>query len=161
MIKKQKKNKINIASPGYIYLIEAKGFHGIFPGIFLKRCKIGKSINPKERLEDLQSGQPPCDYEIIATIHVKNMATTEKELHKIFADCKVNLTKSREYFDLTPWRYFQVLGMMNKRKAASLGLVPFLLAITAIASLLWVGNGGIPIQLEKQLDPISSPAKPL
>ncbi|WP_257236801.1 hypothetical protein [Nostoc sp. 'Peltigera malacea cyanobiont' DB3992] len=37
----------NDHEPGFIYLMEAEGYHGLIPGCYLRRCKIGLSRNPE------------------------------------------------------------------------------------------------------------------
>lgn len=56
-------------SPGYVYLIEAIGFHGLFPGKLLKRCKIGLSRDPDARLHRFKISQFPCDVRIVLAIY--------------------------------------------------------------------------------------------
>jgi hypothetical protein len=98
----------NDHKPGYIYLMEAVGYHGLFPGCYLKRCKIGLSSNPQLRLQNFIDNQPPCDIQIIRKIHVEDMADIEARLHNQFKHCKVKLTKSKEWFDLNPVDYLRV-----------------------------------------------------
>lgn len=47
----------NDHEPGYIYLMEAEGYHGLIPGFYLRRCKIGLSRNPQLRLENFHANQ--------------------------------------------------------------------------------------------------------
>ncbi len=100
--------------PGYIYLIEAIGYHGLLPGFYLRRCKIGLSKNPQARLQNFIDNQPPCDVQILRTIYVKDMAGVENELHKQFKYCNVRLTKSKEWFDLNPIDFLRVNGAFNR-----------------------------------------------
>ena len=102
--------------PGQIYLMKAIGYHGLIPGCYLSRMKIGLSRNPDARLDQLHSNQPPCDLEIVHTIDVNDMAQTEEELHEIFKNSNVKLIKSREYFDLMPWQVQHCICLMNRYK---------------------------------------------
>ena len=97
----------NDHEPGYIYLIEALGYHGI-GSMFLKRCKIGLSRNPEARRETFVKAQFPCDVKIVKSIFVEDMADVESKLHEQFDFCNVELEKSREWFDLSPWQYLRV-----------------------------------------------------
>jgi T5orf172 domain-containing protein len=104
--------------PGYIYLMCAKGYHGWIPGCLLKRCKIGLSRNPEQRVRQIASfegSQPPCDIEILLTVQVQDMATIEGKLHKRFARKNVKLRKSREWFDLWLWQILMVKLLMKFR----------------------------------------------
>lgn len=92
----------NDHEPGYIYLIEAIGYHGFLPGCLIKRCKIGLSRNPQLRLQNFHDNQPPCDLKIVRTIYVEDMKAVEAKLHKQFKYCHIRLTKSKEWFDLNP-----------------------------------------------------------
>lgn len=94
--------------PGYIYLIQAEGFHGKIESCFVKRCKIGLTRNIQNRLEQLEGSQPPCNYKVIRTICVDNMALVEGQLHRQFKHCAVKLRRSREWFDFSPWQFLLV-----------------------------------------------------
>lgn len=104
----------NDHEPGWIYLIEAIGFHGIIPGCYLKRCKIGLSRNPQARLDAFHDNQPPCDLRIVRTIYVNDMEVVETQLHKQFRSCNVKLKKSREWFDLNPWQFWLVQRSLDR-----------------------------------------------
>ncbi|GEM_PF-4964400 len=91
-------------APGQIYIIIACGYHGFFPGCYLYRCKIGLAIDAKKRLKQLQSIQAPCDYKLLKIIQVSDMAKVESLLHKQFSSSNVQLSQSREWFDLTLWQ---------------------------------------------------------
>jgi len=88
--------------PGFLYLVKAIGYHGLIPGCLLGRYKIGLTRDLNRRLDEFHSTQPPCDYEIVASVFVENMLDEEQRLHKIFRTSNVKLKKSREYFDLMP-----------------------------------------------------------
>ncbi|BDA71557.1 hypothetical protein CAL7716_057230 [Calothrix sp. PCC 7716] len=84
--------------PGYVYLMEAEGFHGAFSGL-CKRIKIGLSRNPDAREDTLNSNQPPCNINIVDTVYVYKMLEVETYLHNKFKHRNVKLRKSREWFD--------------------------------------------------------------
>ncbi|TBR56779.1 hypothetical protein B4U84_28485 [Westiellopsis prolifica IICB1] len=94
--------------------MEAVGYHGIIPGCFLRRCKIGLSRNPHLRLQNFHDNQPPCDIKILKTIYVEDMEAVETELHRQFKGCQVKLIKSREWFDLYPWQFAMVHWSMSR-----------------------------------------------
>ena len=81
----------NDHEPGFIYLMEAEGYHGLIPGAWLRRCKIGLSRNPEARLDNFHRNQPPCNVKILKTIYVENMADVEGKLHQQFSRCNVKL----------------------------------------------------------------------
>ncbi|WP_242038991.1 GIY-YIG nuclease family protein [Anabaena lutea] len=95
-------NPRNDHEPGYIYLMEAVGYHGLLPGCYLRRCKIGLSRNPQLRLQNFHDNQPPCNIKILRTIYVEDMKAVEAQIHKQFNYCRVKLVKSEEWFDLNP-----------------------------------------------------------
>lgn len=87
----------NDHEPGYIYLMEAEGYHGLIPGCYLRRCKIGLSRNPQLRLENFHANQPRCNMKILKTVYVQDMPEVEAQLHQKFPKSQVkNLVKSRE-----------------------------------------------------------------
>ncbi len=100
--------------PGWVYLMEAEGYHGLIPGCFLRRVKIGLSRNPQKRLDDFHSNQPPCNIRIIRTIFVEDMKKVEDELHEQFKHSSVTLHRSREWFDLDPLQFWQVQQAFNR-----------------------------------------------
>ncbi|MEM7726052.1 MAG: GIY-YIG nuclease family protein [Cyanobacteria bacterium P01_A01_bin.45] len=106
----------NDNEPGYIYLIEAIGFHGIIPGKLVRRCKIGLSRNPQLRRQNFVDSQFPCNVRIVKSIWVEDMLKIETQLHQIFNFCNVELEKSREWFDLTPWQFYRCLWELRKRE---------------------------------------------
>ncbi|NMG11357.1 GIY-YIG nuclease family protein [Brasilonema sp. UFV-L1] len=110
--------------PGFIYLIESIGYHGIIPGKFpgVKRCKIGLTRSLDLRLDNLESSQPPCDYVILKSIYVSDMKTVETLLHKEFKEFNIKLKKSREWFDFAPWELIRV-RMAFSRHHRKYGLV--------------------------------------
>lgn len=102
--------------PGYVYLLIAQGYHGIIPGLLLKRCKIGLSRNPEARVKQIASfegSQPPCDISILETIYVQDMKLVEGKLHKKFKSSSVKLKKSREWFDLWVWQIWLIYFWMK------------------------------------------------
>ncbi len=95
--------------PGFVYLMEAQGFHGVLPGCFLRRCKIGLSRDPQKRLNNFHDSQPPCNLRIVCTVFVQNMAAVEGELHVQFKNYSVTtLHRSKEWFDLDPLQFWRV-----------------------------------------------------
>ncbi|MDJ0617023.1 MAG: GIY-YIG nuclease family protein [Calothrix sp. MO_192.B10] len=103
---------------GYIYIMEAEGFHGIFPGKLLKykRIKIGLSRNPNSRENRLNSTQPPCNINLIDTVYVYNMKDAETHLHQMFQSCNVKLRKSKEWYDFNHFQYISLIREINKVK---------------------------------------------
>ena len=130
--------------PGYIYLIEAKGYHGLFPGCYLKRCKIGLTRNPQARLQNFIDNQPPCDFEIIKLIKVDAMADIENKLHNQFLHCNVKLIKSKEWFDLNPIDLIRLNAAFDnqlkskKLKDNTINIILSLLGISVVLSALIV-----------------------
>ena len=100
--------------PGYIYIMQAIGYGGIFPGALIGRYKIGLSRSPQNRLDQLLSAQPCCDIEIVHTVAVEDMADAESELHRVFKNSNVKLAKSREWFNLNPIQVRQCIWLMNR-----------------------------------------------
>jgi hypothetical protein len=91
--------KRNDDMPGYVYLMEAIDFHGKLNQGFLRRCKIGLS-----------------DIELLVYVHVERMETEESKLHRQFRHCNVKLKKSREWFDLNPLQFIEVLSCFEALK---------------------------------------------
>jgi hypothetical protein len=102
--------------PGWIYVLEAEGYHGIYPGCILRRVKIGLSRDVDQRLDTLHSNQPCCDYKLIKVIYVESMSDVETRLHQIFKNSNVKLKKSREYFDLYPWQMVYLHWLMSQHE---------------------------------------------
>jgi Meiotically up-regulated gene 113 len=116
--------------------MEAEHFHGIIPGCYLRRCKIGLSRNPQMRLDTFHSNQPPCNIKILRTIYVEDMELVESELHQQFKHCNVKLLKSREWFDLSPIDFIRVNWAFSKYETHQISLseipVKAVLAVTLI-----------------------------
>lgn len=131
----------NDSSPGYIYLMEALGYHGLVPGCYLRRCKIGLSRNPQARLDNFHSNQPPCDIKIVKTVFVNDMVTVEAELHQLFKNYQVKLERSREWFDLNPLQYHRVLWVMNRYETHQLTFksIPLQAVVSGLITLFSVG----------------------
>lgn len=100
--------------PGWVYLLEAEGYHGYIPGVYLRRCKIGLTRSVENRLDTLHSSQPPCNYKVVRAIYVEDMASVEDSLHRQFKHRNVKLKKSREWFDIYPHQYAMVLWMFSR-----------------------------------------------
>ena len=80
-------NKGTTSKPGYIYVIHA---------VNTDRYKIGKSINPNNRLVSL-SKQAPYKLKLLFSFAVQDMSRAEKQLHQHFVDKQVN----SEWFQLS------------------------------------------------------------
>lgn len=145
--------------PGFIYLMEAEGYHGLIPGCYLRRCKIGLSRNPEARLDKFHRNQPPCNVKILKTIYVEDMADVESELHQQFSQCNVELIRSQEWFDFNPVQFMRVNWEFEKRSLHILSLkdLPVKLIIFSMIGLLFVGTvagrltSQSPMQPQKQL----------
>ncbi len=126
---------------GHIYLIEAVNVTGIIPGKLVRRCKIGLSRNPELRLQNFIDNQPPCDFKIVKTIYVSDMATVEDQLHARFKHCNIKLEKSREWFDLNPWQYAMVLWAFSRYESRRISFedIPVRLVAGGLVALLGVG----------------------
>lgn len=96
---------------GFVYLVEAKGFYGIF-SFLIKRRKIGLSNNPERRLKELNSEQAPCPIVGIRYIEVKDNSLTEKDLHAKFARNR----KHGEWFDFWFWE-LPLVDLAYERRA--------------------------------------------
>lgn len=149
----------NDHEPGFIYLMEAEGYHGLIPGCYLRRCKIGLSRNPEARLDNFHRNQPPCNVKILKTIYVEDMADVENELHQQFSQCNVELIKSQEWFDFNTVQFLIVNWEFEKRSLHILSLrdLPVKLIIFGMVGLLFVGaiagrlTSQSPMQPQKQL----------
>jgi len=130
--------------PGYLYLVKAIGYHGLIPGCLLGRYKIGLTRDLNRRLDEFHSTQPPCDYEIVASVFVENMLDEEQRLHKIFRTSNVKLKKSREYFDLLPWQVARAKWEFSRLKNKDVRLVIpkniLLVAATAGIAMFFISH---------------------
>lgn len=72
------------AVPGHIYLIKSGPHH-----------KIGRTKDMKTRIPSI-GAKLPIEPEVILTVAVPDMAATERDLHALFADKRLN----GEWFDL-------------------------------------------------------------
>ena len=149
----------NDHEPGFIYLMEAEGYHGLVPGAWLRRCKIGLSRNPEARLENFHRNQPPCNVKILKTIYVEDMAEVESELHQQFSQCNVELIKSQEWFDFNAVQFLMVNWEFEKRSlhVFSISELPIKLIIFSMIGLVSLGTvagrltSQSPMQPQKQL----------
>ncbi|WP_375514652.1 GIY-YIG nuclease family protein [uncultured Nostoc sp.] len=149
----------NDHEPGYIYLMEAENYHGLIPGAWLRRCKIGLSRDPQARLDRFHRNQPPCNVKILKTIYVEDMAEIENQLHEKFSHCNVDLIKSQEWFDFYPIQFLSVQWEFEKRRlyVFSISELPIKLIILGMVGILGVGviagklTNQPPVQLQKQL----------
>lgn len=143
-------------APGWVYILVAQGYHGIFPGCFIKRCKIGLTHDVPSRLKRLESSQAPCDYKLIKSIYVRDMADVESLLHEQFLDCNVQLKQSREWFDLPLWRLWSAYLAFShyeqhhrygvrKLQIIPLGIIAFcLLGFTTVAFIIQQSSRQLP-----------------
>lgn len=132
----------NDHEPGFIYLMEAEGYHGLIPGCYLRRCKIGLSRNPEARLDNFHRNQPPCNVKILKTIYVEDMADVEAELHQQFSQCNVELIKSQEWFDFNTVQFMMVNWEFEKRSlhVFSISDLPIKLIIFSMIGLVSLGT---------------------
>ncbi len=128
---------------GWVYLMEAEGYHGLIPGCFLRRCKIGLSRNPQKRLDDFHSNQPPCDLRIVRTIFVENMVAVEAELHAQFKHCSVTLHRSKEWFDFRPGQFWQVQQAFNRYEKPRFSFAVNLPSRLLVASTIGLLGAGL------------------
>jgi hypothetical protein len=130
------------AVPGYIYLLKALGFHGIVPGCVLTRVKIGLTRHLQNRIDQLEGGQAPCNYKVIRSIYVQNMAEVERQLHQQFKHRNVKLNRSREFFDLSPWEMLMVHCAFSRHDRAMNVTIP-LASRPGLAKLLMLSGLGL------------------
>lgn len=91
--------KVNInKTEGYVYLIHSE--HG---------TKIGKSVRPIQRITQLQT-QMPFNFRYIENTFVKDYSKTETELHKRFANKRLN----GEWFNLSDNEIETCRSILNK-----------------------------------------------
>ncbi|MDX6224979.1 MAG: hypothetical protein QOE64_1355, partial [Frankiales bacterium] len=94
---------------GYVYVISNLGAFG--PGI----VKIGltRRLEPLDRVKELGDASVPFAYDVHALYFAADAVTLENELHKSFADRRVNwVNDRREFFFATPAEVREV--MMEK-----------------------------------------------
>ena len=127
--------------PGYVYCILAVGYGGIIPGCWTKRVKIGLSNSPERRVHELAGTQPPCNFRIIHTIYVADMATVEGELQAHFEHKHIKLDRSTEWFDLNPLEIKYLVWLMNRYQSRTLG-ISYKHALIGTAIALGIGITG-------------------
>ncbi len=89
-------NTINPNSPGFIYVIKATSWMAQVPDCM---HKIGLSIHPDVRLEQLQQGLAPfARLELVFSLPVSNMYQVEQKLHDLFQEENIH----NEWFCLEP-----------------------------------------------------------
>ncbi len=84
---------------GYVYVISNIGAFG--PGV----VKIGmtRRLAPLDRVRELGDASVPFPYDVHALFFSEDAIALENELHKAFADCRVNhVNQRREFFFATP-----------------------------------------------------------
>ena len=146
--------------PGYVYLLEAEGFHGMIPGSFLRRCKIGLTRNLQNRLDQLESGQAPCNYKVIKCIFVEDMATVEGELHEQFKHCSVTLHRSREWFDFHPGQFWQVQQAFSRYEKPHFNIAINLPSRLLVASTIGLLGAGLLLHsASSSLTPVTTSPK--
>lgn len=130
--------------PGYVYFVEAVGYHGAFPGCYLKRCKIGLTRDVERRLSEFASNQPPCDIKLIKSIYVEDMAEVENQLHRQYKSANVKLQRSREWFDLYPWQVKMIEYKMSTLAASQAPEIKFkyIAALALVVAGLSMGSAG-------------------
>lgn len=128
--------------PGYVYLLKCEGFHGVVPGCLLSRVKIGLTRNLQNRIDQLEGGQSPCNYKVVKSIYVSDMAEVEGLLHQQFKHCNVKLHRSREFFDLNPLEMIKVQWLMSRYDRAINVTIP-LTSHPSFAKLLVLSGLGI------------------
>ena len=92
---------------GYVYVISNVGAFG--PGV----VKIGmtRRLEPRERIQELGDASVPFPFDTHALFFSDDAIALEGELHKMFADRKVNLVNERrEFFFVTPAEVREVLA---------------------------------------------------
>lgn len=132
---------------GFVYLVEAKGFHGILSPI-RKRRKIGLTNSPDRRLEELNGSQSPCPIVGIRYIQVWDNAEVERSLHKKFAKNR----KHGEWFDFWLWE-LPLVAIAYERKApgTAINRLSFsTLVLLAISVLLL--SGAVVLSVRSQSD---------
>ena len=92
---------------GYVYVISN-------PGSFGKRMiKIGmtRRLVPMDRVRELGDASVPFPFDVHALFFADDAVTVENELHKVFAEARVNhVNKRREFFFATPHEVREVLA---------------------------------------------------
>lgn len=92
---------------GYVYVISNVGAFG--PGV----VKIGmtRRLEPRERIQELGDASVPFPFDTHALFFSDDAIALEGELHRKFADRKVNLVNERrEFFFVTPSEVREVLA---------------------------------------------------
>ncbi len=84
--------KIIDIEPGFIYLIEAVGVFK--PGTI--RCKVGKTVDKDERLNQLLRAQPCTSYEMTDSLLCNNKSKTELLFHQRYREYNANVPGSKE-----------------------------------------------------------------
>ena len=101
-VKKKKKETSYHNSPGFIYLIGAKG---------TSRYKIGVTTRtPEKRLSELNGSQSPYPLVLVDSIYVENATAGERILHTKFKHYK----RHGEWFEFSPKRVDDVREEFTK-----------------------------------------------
>lgn len=95
---------------GHVYVISNPGSFGN------KMVKIGmtRRLNPQDRVDELGDASVPFRYSVHAMIFADDAVGLEAELHRIFADRRVNkVNMRREFFYVTPEEVRNALVGLN------------------------------------------------
>lgn len=90
---------------GYVYCLSNECFEGIY--------KIGKSVDPFHRINELSNTSVPSEFKLEFCIRVNDYSRTELKIHKYFEDLGMRVNKSRKFFkcDLDViYEYFKVVS---------------------------------------------------
>jgi len=95
-------NRYNIQGPGFIYFIRCNG-HGRE-----NEFKIGLSINPIERANQLYNTSTPYEMYVYRAVQVQNMLEFERTVHHLFNGHRIN--PDREWFNILTNQQLHFLG---------------------------------------------------
>ena len=94
------------AKAGYVYVISNVGAFG--PNIF--KIVLTRRLEPLDRVRELCDASVPFPYDVHALYFSDDAGTLENELHKAFADRRVNfVNERREFFFATPTQVREIL----------------------------------------------------
>lgn len=97
-------------SAGYVYVISNLGSFGE------NMVKIGmtRRLDPMDRVRELSDASVPFNFDVHALFFTDNAVAVEAELHRRFADRRVNLiNKRREFFEVSPSEVKDVLAEIS------------------------------------------------
>ena len=90
---------------GYVYVIKDNRYH---------KFKIGRTINPKSRLRDIQRNEVG-QLEYIHLVRTEDAKATEKNLHERYA--KFRIRKDREWFELGESQLQDILNLVSPKQS--------------------------------------------